>query len=295
MTARWRESFVEAGDGTRLYVRERDGRAPLTALLCDGIACDGFIWRYLADDLAAVADVVHWNYRGHGRSAAPGDSDRIGLEAFIDDLEVVRRARVGGPTVLIGHSMGCQIALEGYRRRREDIAGLVLVCGTFGRMTHTFKGGNALARALPRLIARMLGQPRLARALWSHFPPEAATRIALMSGEVDAEAIRPEDLTKYTEHAANLDPLMFLRMLQSIGEETAEDLLPDVSVPVLVIAGELDGFTPPHLAEQMAASLPDSELMMMPGATHVVPIERREEVREAIEDFVNRRVLPRLS
>jgi pimeloyl-ACP methyl ester carboxylesterase len=294
MSARWRESTVEADDGTRLYVRQRDGRQPLTAVLCDGIACDGFIWRYLADDMAAIARVVHWNYRGHGRSGAPVDADRINLEAFIDDLERVRHARVDGPALLVGHSMGCQIALEGYRRRPDGVAGLVLVCGTFGRMTHTFKGSDALARALPRLIARMGNQPRLARALWSHVPPVTATRLALATGEV-ADSIRPEDLTAYMEHAANLDPLMFLRMLQSIGEETAEDLLPDVAVPVLVIAGELDGFTPPHLAEQMAASIPDSELMMVSGATHVVPIERHEEVAERIADFVARRVLPRLA
>jgi pimeloyl-ACP methyl ester carboxylesterase len=80
-------------------------------------------------------------------------------------------------------------------------------------------------------------------------------------------------------------------MLQAVGEQTAEDMLGTIDVPVLIIAGELDTFTPPHLAEQMAASIPNSELMMVPGATHVVPIERREAIRDRIIEFVRDRVM----
>jgi pimeloyl-ACP methyl ester carboxylesterase len=288
----WLESFVEADDGTRLYVRQKPSEAPLCAVLCDGIACDGFIWRYLADDLQPTAQVVHWNYRGHGRSAAPTDPDAIDMAALVADLNTVRRQHTKGPTILLGHSMGCQVALEGYRKQPDQLVGLVLLCGAPGRITHTFKGTEALAQALPRLIERVRKRPRFARALWSNFPPEVATRIALATGEVDGAAIQPADLLAYTEHVANLDLLMFLRMLQAVGEETAEDMLSTVQVPVLIIAGELDTFTPPHLAQKMAASLPHSELMLVEAATHVVPIERRRQVGDRIRTFVNERVMP---
>jgi len=35
----------------------------LTALLCDGLACDGFIWKYLWDELAESLSVAHFHYR----------------------------------------------------------------------------------------------------------------------------------------------------------------------------------------------------------------------------------------
>jgi pimeloyl-ACP methyl ester carboxylesterase len=287
----WIESFVPASDGTKLYVRERPAQAPLTALLCDGIACDGFIWRYLVDDLAPLARIVHWNYRGHGRSAAPVDPERVGMASFVDDLNAVRRASASGPVVLFGHSMGCQLALEGYRSAPDDVAALVLFCGTAGRMTHTFKGSDALAKALPKLIERVEKSPRLTRALFSNVPPAMAARIALATGEVDAAAIAPEDIVAYSEHVASLDLGMFLRMLRAIGDETAEDLLPRIQVPALVIAGELDTFTPRHLAEQLAASMPHGELVVVKGATHVVPIERRDEVAAIVRDFLGKHVL----
>lgn len=286
--------FVEASDGTRLYVRKRPSIGPLTFLLCDGIACDGFIWRYLAEDLATLGSVVHWNYRGHGRSTAPVNRDLVDIHAFVDDLAAVRAAHVSGPVILVGHSMGCQLALEGYRHQPDEVKGLVLICGTSGRLTHTFKGGDGLARALPGLIERVRQKPRLARALWSNVPPEVSVRIALAAGEVDASAIQPEDLRRYSEHVAGLDLEMFLRMLHAIGEQTAEDVLSTVAVPALVLAGEQDTFTPTYLAERMASDIPTSELTIYPGATHVVPVERRKAVRERIEQFVEQSVMPQL-
>lgn len=258
--------------------------------MCDGIACDGFIWKYLWDDLSKVVSVAHWNYRGHGRSAPPADSKNIRLADHEKDLQAVRRALGDPPVVLFGHSMGCQVALEAFRAHRDKIRGLVLICGSSGRVTHTFKGTNVLAQILPRLIARVEARPGVARALWSNVSPEVAVRFAFMAGEVDASAIAPEDLMPYLKHAVDLDILMFLRMLYSAGEHSAADLLPQVDVPVLVIAGDRDTFTPPRLAEEMAAALPRGELVMAAGGTHIVPLERKEMVAEQVERFLRDRI-----
>lgn len=291
--APWQERFVRAHDGTRLYTRRRDDpETSLVALLCDGIACDGFIWRHLVDDLAGLAGILHWNYRGHGRSGTPVDPDRVDIQVFAEDLEAVR-ASVRAPLLLVGHSFGCQLALESYRRDPSSIAGMVLLCGSPGRITHTFKGTGALAQALPGLIERVKNNPRIARALWSNVPPEISARVALALGEVDG-VVEPEDIVRYSEHVAAIDLEMFLRMLFAVGEHTAVDMLSTIAVPTLVLAGEVDSFTPTHLAEEMAAAIPESELVVLSGATHVAPIERRIEVRERIASFIRGRVNPRL-
>src|SRR3954468_20571385 len=96
--------FALGRDGTRIYVRKREGPSPVTAVLSDGIACDGFIWKYLWDDLARTVSVAHWNYRGHGRSATPVDPAAVELAEHARDLDAVRHA-VGDPeVVLFGHS-----------------------------------------------------------------------------------------------------------------------------------------------------------------------------------------------
>lgn len=260
----------------------------MTALLCDGIACDGFIYKYLWDDLARVANVAHWNYRGHGRSADPFDADRISVTDHARDLTAVRDQLGDPPVVLTGHSFGTQVALEAFRVRRRGIAGLVLLCGSFGRVTHTFKGTDLLAEVLPGLIDWVVAHPRLARAVWSRLPPRAALRMAYVTGDIDPSTIRPDDVEPYFRHVAHLDFPQFLRMLKAAGEHSAQDLLSSIDVPVLVVAGDRDSFTPPELSRAMAESLPRGELLEIPGGTHVAPLEHRELVNARIEDFVAR-------
>jgi pimeloyl-ACP methyl ester carboxylesterase len=282
--------FAGGPDGTRLFVRTRRGPSDVTAVLCDGIACDGFIWKYLWEDLSRSVSVAHWNYRGHGRSAPPADPKRIDVVDHARDLDAVRTAIGDPPVVLFGHSMGCQVALEAFRLRREKVLGLVLMCGSFGRVTHTFKGTNVLAQLLPKLIERVEARPLFARALWSRMPQMMTLRFALLSGEVDGTTVSPEDLMPYLKHVVDIDIPMFLRMLYMAGEHSAADLLPHVDVPALVIAGDKDTFTPPRFAEEMAAAIPRAELMMAAGGTHVVPLERKELVNERVEKFLRERI-----
>jgi pimeloyl-ACP methyl ester carboxylesterase len=289
------ERFATGLDGTRIYVRLRDeqggeGRDDLTAILCDGIACDGFIWKYLWDELARTVRVAHWHYRGHGRSGRPVDPARIELTDHVSDLDAVRREIGDGPVVLLGHSMGCQVAIESFRLRRDQIRGLVLICGSSGRITHTFRGTNVLAQLLPRLIERADAHPLIARALWSRVPSDMALWIGKLMGDFDVGTIHLEDLLPYMKHVIDIDLPMFLRMLRSAGEHSAADLLPSIDVPALVIAGDKDSFTPPVYAEQMAAALPKGELLMLAGATHVAPLERKEVVNERIVRFLREKV-----
>src|SRR5690349_3801670 len=121
------ELRAEGSDGTQLYVRKRGGASAVTAVLCDGIICDGYIYKYLWDDLAPLTSVAHWNYRGHGRSGVPVDPMRIRVEDHAADLDAVRKRLGDPPVVLIGHSFGTQVALEAYRLRPERVVGLVLL------------------------------------------------------------------------------------------------------------------------------------------------------------------------
>lgn len=281
------ESFAHGADGTRLYVRQAPGPSRTTIFLSDGICCDGFIYKYLWDDLRRIASVTHWNYRGHGRSADPVDPEQLGVEAHASDLDAVRRHVGDPPAVLVGHSFGTQVSFEAYRLRRENVAAIVLLCGTFGRVTHTFKNTEMLANVLPKLSELASLHPKLTRALWSRVPARIALRVALFTGEIDPRTVRPEDVEPYFQHVAHIDFPMFAKMLTLAGEHTAEDLLPQIDVPVLIVAGDKDSFTPPELSHRMAEVIPKAELMMLSGGTHVAPLEQHELVSLRIEKFLS--------
>ena len=282
------ESFAEGPDGTRLYVRRRAGVGPVVFLLCDGIACDGYIYKYLWNDLAEYGSVAHWNYRGHGRSGLPSDPKCIRVVDHAADLNAVRAHLGDPPVVLVGHSFGTQVALEGYRAHPDGVRALVLLSGSFGRVTYTFKGSDVLAAVLPDLIGFVERHPRLARAVWSRLPVQLGLKIAHLSRDIDFSQVRVEDVRPYFEHAVHVDFEMFLRMLREAGEHSAEDLLPQVGIPCLVIAGERDSFTPHALSQAMAQAMPRGEFVLIPGGTHVLPLEERERVKAAIATFLSR-------
>ncbi len=259
--------------------------------LCDGVACDGFIWKYLWDDLAPLAPLTHWHYRGHGRSAPPADPDHIRIADHAADLWCIRQTAGDPPCVLVGHSMGCQVVLESYRQHPGSVRGLVLLCGSYGKVTSTFHGGPLLGLVLPKLLDLVTKNPELVGAMWSRLPLDMALKIALKMGEVDATRVRAEDFMPYLVHMTQVDVKMFLRMVESAGEHSAEDLLPMVRVPVLIVAGERDTFTPAHIAETMREMIPGAELLLVERGSHVAAIEQPQLVNDGIKRFLCERVL----
>jgi pimeloyl-ACP methyl ester carboxylesterase len=284
------ESQARGVDGTRIYYRRKRGPNELTALLFDGIACDGFVWKYLWDELADRLSVAHFHYRGHGRSGAPSDPARIDVVAHAEDADAVRQCLGDPPVVLVGHSFGSQVALELYRLRSENVRALVFLCGSFGRVTYTFKGTDLLAQLLPEIASFAHRHPNVARGLWAHVPVQAALAVARFTGDLDVSKVSADDVAPYFEHVKNLDFSMFLDMLRAAGEHSAEDLLPSVRVPTLVVAGDRDSFTPPEVSRAMSEAIPNAEFVLLPGGSHLGPLERREEVRLKILDFLDRRV-----
>jgi pimeloyl-ACP methyl ester carboxylesterase len=282
-----RASPALAGDAPSSAPNASD-KLDVLSVFCDGILCDGFIWKYLWNDLAELCDVAHWHYRGHGRSGAPVDKARIDIGAHATDLKSVRDDLGDRPCVLIGHSMGTQVALEAWRRYPKNVKGMVLVCGSFGKVTQSFRGMPILDMILPKVMDIVDKQPEVVRAIWSRIPPEMALKAALLARDVDPNHVRREDLLPYLKHMTHVDFQMFLRMLRAAGEHSAEDWLGEIDVPVLVIAGEKDTFTPPSLSEAMAERIPGAELLMVAGGSHVAPIEQPDLVGSRIRAFVDR-------
>ena len=114
---------------------------------------------------------------------------------------------------------------------------------------------------------------------------EVASRL-----EIRRELVEPQDFMPYLEGMARIDARLFVAMLSSAGQHSAEELLPSITVPTLVVAGGRDGFTPPDRSRAMAEAIPDAELLEIPNASHTAPIERPHLVDWTIRDFISRRV-----
>ncbi|MDQ3364189.1 MAG: alpha/beta hydrolase [Myxococcota bacterium] len=281
---------VAPSDGSSLFYESWGERGALSpVLLCDGIGCDGYVWRYLRADLGHRFG-LHPHYRGHGRTAPPLDATRVTIEDLADDVACVLDDALVERTVLIGHSMGVQVALETYRRHPDRVAGLVLVCGASSHPLKTFKGSARLEDLLPTIQKWIHRVPNVInRVTRTLLPTRLAYEVASRL-EIRRELIQPADFMPYLEGMARIDSRLFIAMLSAAGQHSADELLPDISVPVLVVAGGRDGFTPPERSRAMAAAIPNAELLEIPNASHTAPIERPHLVDFTIRDFLQRRI-----
>jgi pimeloyl-ACP methyl ester carboxylesterase len=65
-------------------------------------------------------------------------------------------------------------------------------------------------------------------------------------------------------------------------------LLPRIACPTLVMTGERDAWSPPAQHEAIAAAIPDSELVIVPGAGHMIQLEAPDAVNSAIARWLER-------
>ena len=286
-----RQGFAVGCDDTPIFYRVHGPAHAPAVVFCDGIGCDGYVWKYLEADLAATHRIVHWHYRGHGRTPMPRNPRRVDITDLADDLAAVLDAAVGdgAGAVLFGHSMGVQVCLEMYRRHRDRVKGLVLLCGSYGTPLRTFKGKRTLEQVLPFVRFAVNRIPGIAQTLVARLiPTELAYQIATRF-EINGELIRRDDFFPYLEHMARVDVRLFLEMLAAAGRHTARELLAHVAVPTLIVAGDRDGFTPADLSAEMHRLIRDSELHVVAGGSHTAPIERPAEVTERIADFLRKK------
>ncbi|MBI4512293.1 MAG: alpha/beta hydrolase [Deltaproteobacteria bacterium] len=286
---RQHEGFAVARGCNPVYYRVLgDDQGGLPVVFTDGIGCDGFAWKYLERSLAPSRKLIHWHYPGHGRTPAPRSGRRISIADLADCLANVLDANDVPKAVLVGHSMGVQVCLEAFRRHAARVAALVLACGSYGNPLRTFKGRTTLDTAIPYLRFITACAPRLVGAFWRKVVPTKLALALAARFEVNPDLLRLDDFRPYLEHLSNMDPSLFLEMLEHAGRHSARELLPTIDVPTLIIAGDRDGFTPVHLSEEMHRSIASSELLIIEGGTHTAPLERPARVDEAVTRFLAR-------
>jgi len=298
--------IAQAGDGEPLSYRidetappsagadsePRAGRTPI--LTTHGLVSSVHHWMFFTPHFARERPVVSWHYRGHGGQPVPRDRE-VSVAQFADDADAVWRASGAAPAIVVGLSFGVQVALEIWRRHPDAVRALVLICGTAGHPLDRVSSSPRLRRGATQLF-RLLGQRRLLAGgalgvLRTRAGQRLARELTYLSGGALRDACPDEVLAGLFGHVATLDPALIGNLVAAYLEHSAEDVLPTITVPTLIIAGDRDQLTPVAAAERMQRAIPGSELSVFPGHTHLVQVEAPIEVHAAIDAFLRRHAL----
>ena len=96
----------------------------------------------------------------------------------------------------------------------------------------------------------------------------------------------PSIFEPYLAHLADMDLEVFFHTLDHANEHSARHYLGGLEMPILVVAGEDDRITPPKLAGELAALLPNAKYFGMTDATHIAPVEFPTEINPKITAFL---------
>lgn len=254
--------------------------APAVVFL-HGVTGCGDTYAFLHPEDLGGRRIVRVDLRGHGRSAhAPGT---YRIPAFVEDVVELLRDIGGPPPVLVGHSLGGVIAWTVAQQHPELISAAFLEDPPL----HFSQPDDAPSnRAIP-----VMEQMRAATRQWRESglsEAEVAARIAAAPGgellcdggpECRAYALLSMDMGVLD---ATIDNTI-------IGDA---DVQAPVGVPVLVLAGDeaAGGAFPTRHVQRLAASHPEVEVVVVPGASHLIHHEERprEAYRRELAAFVER-------
>jgi pimeloyl-ACP methyl ester carboxylesterase len=288
--ARFREGYVASRTGLKLYWRI-DGRRGTPLVCCNGAGVGIFFWEPFARQLSEDHQVVRFDWRGHGRSDSPRDPRDISVGRCAEDLIDLMNGLGLDRAVVLGHSVGAQVAFELFHRDPSRVAALIPTLATYRRALETFYDTRLFLVAFA-LIRRVVdAAPELVTlATRPLLISGVAEKCARLVGLIDPALAPHEFMVPLMEHLIRIDPRTLVALAQDAQRHDASKVLPTIDVPVLVVAAERDVFTPPRLAREMVALIPGAELLLIPNATHAALVEQPDLLCLRVAKFLEERV-----
>ena len=266
--------------------RARGGRGPL--VLLHGVASNLTRWSEFVENTALKEswDLLRVDLRGHGESLTRAPT---GMERWSDDLAAILDAEGYREAVLVGHSLGANLAVHFAQRHPARVAGLVLIDPVASEALHgrarwigrIAPFGRAFAAAIRLLNGLGLHRRRLP-ALDLRQLDEAARNELLATGRADAFVRR------YGSPFADLEFVPTATYLQDVAELVRPlPPLAAIGAPVLALLSSGITFTDLEATARLLRALPRVEIELL-DAYHWPLTEQPVAARTAIERWCAR-------
>jgi len=236
-----------------------------------GFPFDHFMWDEQVKELSKRYYCVRYDVRGLG--ASPAGDGQFTIESFVDDLEMIIDEMNLSKPIICGLSMGGYITLRAVERVQNKFSALIL-CDT---KSVADDNEGKLKRAAAIKIINNGG--------YANFVDSFVLNCF-------GEKYVKENKTGYDvviDRSKSNDPAGVKACLLAMACRTdTTHFLKNITLPTLIICGSQDKLSPPEVMKTMADRIPDGDFVLVEEAGHMTPIEKPEEVNNAIRKFLDR-------
>jgi len=252
--------FCKTADGVRIaYATVGEGRPLVKAanwLSHLEFDWDSPIWRHMLAEFARDHAFIRYDERGNGLS--DWDVPDLSFEAFVTDLEAVVDAAGLDRFPLLGISQGGAVAIDYAVRHPEKVSHLILY-GAYAQGWARRGSPDEIEqrRAQVTLVRLGWGKDNPAfRQLWTTlYAPDATPQQAQSFNDLQRVSTSPENAVKLMNEFADIDVL---------------HLLPQVTVPTLVLHCRDESGVPFEQGRLIAASIPGARFVPLNGRNHLL-------------------------
>ncbi|MEO5900439.1 MAG: alpha/beta hydrolase [Ilumatobacteraceae bacterium] len=264
--------MVELPD-TTLFV-EDSGETDLPIVVClHSLFLDGRMFDGFAAAASGRFRIVRPDFRGQGRSALATE-ELIDMDTCARDIEGVFEHLGLGPVHLLVQSMGGDVGFR-FAARRLDLVRSMVVLGSSARN----EPPDQLAQFRQWVID--VGERGFVDDILD-------STMAIMFGETTRnDPAQRQMLELWRARIAAVPPTLRPAMSGVIERSSVVDLLPKITVPVLVVSGEEDLPRPPEWADEVVAGLPNAQLFRLPSIGHSPTLEAPAVVEAKILEFLD--------
>jgi pimeloyl-ACP methyl ester carboxylesterase len=253
-------TFCRTADGVHLAVATA-GSGPTLVKTANWLNHLEFDWRSpvwapLFRRLAGQCRLVRYDERATGLS--DWQAPQLSLQAFVQDLDTVVDALGLGRFALFGISQGAPIAIA-YAVRHPDRVSRLILSGGFaqGWRRRGSAADMARAEASITLISQGWGQdnPAARQMFTSLIVPDATLEEMRWLNDLERVSASPENA---------------IRLLHAIGDIDVLDLLPQVSVPTLILHSRGDARVPFEHGLLLARTIPNARFVALDSKNHLI-------------------------
>lgn len=278
---------VTSADGTRIRAWDNEGSGP-AVLLSNGLGVPPAAWPALQTPTCGFR-VVSWHHRGLGGSARPTDPERRRIQDHTDDAVAVLDAFDMSRALVLGWSVGVNVAFELLRREPGRVRGVLGVAGVPGGSYDSLFAPLGVPRRLRARTGRAGAQ--LLRVVGPLLPMVTASLPAVrspLSGMVGSgrELTHLRAVRAVLQHFAGHDWSWYADVAVASGAHAPMDLS-EVMRPVTLLAGSSDALVDVADLRQAAARLGDARYRELPG-THFLPLQYPDVMLEELRLLAKR-------